>query len=78
MKITPYLLKSSRILESIPFIGKLLQRIVPVANYSNVLTLAHNLLDSKNHVWTQQYNISYLQPNRFSQIFYSEYDCVLI
>jgi hypothetical protein len=44
-----------------------------VANYSNVLALAHNLLDSKNHVWTQQYNISYLQPNLFSQIFYSEY-----
>ena len=43
-KTTPYLLKSSRILESIPFIGKLLQRIVPVANYSNIYPLSEKKL----------------------------------
>lgn len=44
-----------------------------VSNYDKVITIAKNLLDTNQHVWTRNYNATDLNPNRFSQLFYAEY-----
>ena len=42
-------------------------------NYDNTCNLAQNLLENKEHVWTNSYSLFNLFPNKFSQVFYSEY-----
>ena len=44
-----------------------------VKNYNQVIDKAQHLLTGKEHVWTNKYNITYVSPNKFSQIFYAEY-----
>lgn len=44
-----------------------------VSNYTRVIVVAENLLHNQQHVWTQKYNVSNLDPSKFSQLFYAEY-----
>ena len=45
----------------------------PLYNYFEVRSIARNLLLNNQHVWKNNYNISYVLPSKFSIIFYSEY-----
>ena len=42
-------------------------------NYNTTIIHAQQLLNNKEHVWTNSYSLINLLPNRFSVIFYSEY-----
>jgi len=44
-----------------------------VVNYTGTGIMAHDLLLKHEHVWTSNYDITYLAPWKFSQIFYAEY-----
>lgn len=44
-----------------------------ICSYKNVSHRAVNLIDSKTHVWTNDYNLSYILPWKMAQIFYAEY-----
>ena len=41
--------------------------------YVNTCNTAEELLKTKEHVWTKTYDISYILPWKFSNIFYAEY-----
>lgn len=41
--------------------------------YNTTCDTAKQLLETKNHVWTNKYNASYIVPWKFSNIFYAEY-----
>jgi len=42
-------------------------------NYNEVSSMANSLIIDDLHVWTNNYDISYVWPSKFSHIFYSEY-----
>ena len=42
-------------------------------NYNNTCNIAHNLLENNKHVWTNEYSIVNILPNKFSTLFYAEY-----
>lgn len=44
-----------------------------VYNYQEVISISENLLLKNNHVWNNNYNLTYILPNNFSKIFYAEY-----
>ena len=44
-----------------------------IVQYNTTCYTAKKLLDTKEHVWTNTYNMSYLLPWKFSNIFYAEY-----
>ena len=44
-----------------------------VLNYRKSTLLSKELINNKTHVWTNKYDISYLNPNKFSILFYAEY-----
>ena len=44
-----------------------------VTNYKYVVYLAKNLIVKNEHVWTNNYDLSYVLPNKLSHIFYAEY-----
>ena len=44
-----------------------------VTNYNYVIDLSKKLILGKEHVWTNNYSISNLNPQNFSELFYSEY-----
>tara|TARA_X000000368_G_scaffold371259_1_gene320927 strand:+ start:356 stop:991 length:636 start_codon:yes stop_codon:yes gene_type:complete len=44
-----------------------------IINYQHVYFESMSLLKNKTHVWTNDYNLSYLFPWNFSKIFYAEY-----
>jgi len=44
-----------------------------IANYNEVVSIANELVDNKTHVWTNQYDFSYVLPWKLSKIFYAEY-----
>ena len=44
-----------------------------VLNYNNVSIESHTLIKQEEHVWTNQYDFSYVLPWKLSTIFYSEY-----
>ena len=41
--------------------------------YNTTCSTAQQLLETKSHVWTNNYNTSYILPWKFSNIFYAEY-----
>lgn len=44
-----------------------------VCNYTNVTNMAKALVRTGDHVWTNNYDLTMLLPNRFARLFYSEY-----
>lgn len=44
-----------------------------LVNYNTTIIHAQQLINNKEHVWTNSYSLINLLPNRFSVIFYSEY-----
>lgn len=44
-----------------------------ITNYHHVSDLASNLIETNTHVWFRQYDLSYILPWKFSEIFYAEY-----
>ena len=44
-----------------------------VFNYSETIQYSKYLLQNKKHVWTSNYNFSYVLPWKLSKIFYAEY-----
>ena len=44
-----------------------------IFNDAKVIKIAQNLLENKSHVWTNTYDLSYILPNKLSEIFYGEY-----
>lgn len=44
-----------------------------ITNYKKTRENSILLLNNKTHVWTNKYDITYLLPWKFSEIFYSEY-----
>jgi hypothetical protein len=44
-----------------------------ILNYDYVRNDSINFIKNKTHVWTSNYNVSYLLPWKFSDIFYAEY-----
>ena len=44
-----------------------------VTNYKLVSEYASQLLENKEHVWTNNYDLTYILPNKLSHIFYAEY-----
>lgn len=44
-----------------------------IMNYKNVTLMSQDLLKNNTHVWTNDYKLDNLIPNRFSYLFYSEY-----
>ena len=44
-----------------------------ISSYSSVTNVANSLLRDKTHVWTNDYNLSYILPWKLSSIFYGEY-----
>jgi hypothetical protein len=44
-----------------------------ISNYNEISIMANDLIINNEHVWTNNYNISYILPWKFSKIFYSEY-----
>ena len=47
--------------------------IAYISNYSSVIGYAHHLVNTTQHVWTNNYDISYVLPWKLSYIFYAEY-----
>ena len=44
-----------------------------ISNYKNTNIVSTALLKNKEHVWTNSYDLTYLVPWKFSEIFYAEY-----
>lgn len=44
-----------------------------VINYKNTTNYSAYLIEHNQSVWTNQYNLTYLAPNKFSYIFYGTY-----
>ena len=44
-----------------------------ITNYKYVNSLSQHLIETKTHVWTNSYDLSYILPWKLSFIFYSEY-----
>lgn len=44
-----------------------------ISNYDQISDYAHNLILSKEHVWTNDYDLSYVLPWKLARIFYAEY-----
>lgn len=44
-----------------------------IMNYQSVTLMSQDLLKNNTHVWTNDYKLDNLIPNRFSYLFYSEY-----
>tara|TARA_B100000123_G_scaffold217091_1_gene165568 strand:+ start:144 stop:866 length:723 start_codon:yes stop_codon:yes gene_type:complete len=44
-----------------------------ITNYRNITLMSENLLKNNTHVWTNEYSLENLIPNKFSYLFYSEY-----
>ena len=44
-----------------------------ITNYKKVLSMANNYIVKDIHVWTNQYDLSYVLPWKLSGIFYAEY-----
>ena len=44
-----------------------------LTNYDNVINYSQQLINNTEHVWTNDYNISYVLPWKLSYIFYGEY-----
>ena len=47
--------------------------IAYISNYNNVTNYAHQLVNKSEHVWTNNYDITYILPWKLSYIFYAEY-----
>ena len=44
-----------------------------IFNYNNVINMSSKLLQYKQHVWTNKYNLNIILPWNLSHVFYSEY-----
>ena len=44
-----------------------------ISNYKYVNLLSNEFLETKTHVWSSEYNLSYILPWKLSYIFYAEY-----
>lgn len=44
-----------------------------VSNYETVVTVAKQYISTKQHTWTNNYDLSYVLPWKLSKIFYAEY-----
>lgn len=44
-----------------------------ILQYDNVIALSHTLIHNKEHVWTNEYDVTHILPWRLSRIFYAEY-----
>ena len=44
-----------------------------LSDYQDVANYAHQLVNNSEHVWTNNYDITYLLPWKLSHIFYAEY-----
>ena len=44
-----------------------------VVNYKSVNVLAQQLISNNTHVWTNDYDMTYILPWKLSHIFYAEY-----
>ena len=44
-----------------------------ILNYNTSTQLSKYLITNNEHVWTNKYDLTYLNPYKFSVIFYSEY-----
>lgn len=44
-----------------------------VLDYSRVNDMSHSFIEMKQHVWTNQYDLSFVLPWKLSPIFYAEY-----
>ena len=44
-----------------------------LSNYNEVTIMAHNLITTNEHVWTNSYDFSYVWPPKLAKIFYAEY-----
>ena len=44
-----------------------------ISDYANVIGVSKSLLETKTHVWTNGYNVSYILPWKVARIFYGEY-----
>jgi hypothetical protein len=44
-----------------------------LANYNEVVTMANGLIQNNTHVWTNEYDFSYVLPWKLAKIFYAEY-----
>lgn len=44
-----------------------------IIDYSNVTEVSRHLLETKTHVWTNGYDLSYILPWKVARIFYGEY-----
>jgi len=44
-----------------------------VLNYSSINNYSNQLLHNNTHVWTHNYPLSYILPNRLANIYYAEY-----
>mgnify|MGYP000896377586 FL=1 len=47
--------------------------IAYISDYKNITDMAHQLVNTSQHVWTNNYDISYVLPWKLSHIFYAEY-----
>jgi hypothetical protein len=50
-----------------------LWEVVFVVNYDTIATMAKNLVTMKKSVWTMNFPLYYVLPNRMAKIFYAEY-----
>ena len=44
-----------------------------ITNYKNVNLISTNFIETKTHVWTTKYDLSYILPWKLAYIFYAEY-----
>ena len=44
-----------------------------ICNYDNVYKTSTNFLKNKEHVWTNNYSLYYILPNKLAEIYYAEY-----
>lgn len=44
-----------------------------LSNYNEVVTMANGLIQNNTHVWTNEYDLSYVLPWKLAKIFYAEY-----
>ena len=47
--------------------------IAYISDYKNITNMSHQLVNTGQHVWTNNYDISYVLPWKLSRIFYAEY-----
>lgn len=44
-----------------------------LTNYNEIVSVANNLINTTTHVWTNDYDLSYVNPWKLAKIFYAEY-----